>query len=1465
MAVKVFNRIGLRRDFNLSDLINPESALNNILRTDSMSDGDPFTVEDIAPIKNIYVTDITASTFLTLDGIMVEFTQILTDPLTGLPQVDNSDNPVPYKPYVKIKNRLDTVYFTTGEPFFFGGDGPIATYYDAANIIREPDDLVTNKVYQIGDVVLSNNNIYRVVSPNSITTTVLSHGSGIQDGFLFERVYDNKEVFFNGTYDVITGEERTESDNFWERGFFLYGDKIRDSYLSTLGGVKWNGYFKPTVSGTHRFQIRSSGNCQFRFQAPEVLSAVETKYGQPNTTFVTNYITNNPGLTSNQQAWINAFISILGDSTRKFVEVRLQTALTLATDDILYIDSLQGQLRSKQYRIFTLRPTGEQWTVDRLWVEVTADFNRKNVLISDLPNFGTDVWANADGNRSFIRYYPYQRRGLKTYLNSIYKNLVLPSGSFTTSANTITFTGANADLYYYQFMQNDYIYDYRLRSSDLDENSDVQQGVRRYKVTALSDSTKTVTLVLDNEYIGISTKSNNDQQARFDAPDLYVFTEDFGGLPPFGELITKIYSTGDLDDTISTDTLTNNLHFVARFGEAGNQIREKRITIDQFIPKYEEHAFEASFFMKDEDIEFQNEVDEKGIIFWYADENSGYDPVSYKHFYEPNYQFFQIGDFKTFLDNTIGFGGTSRETGIDQRTFGKPQLLSAGDQYKTFYTTLPVQSQYTPKVKWNDVTTVSSSAVGSSTRKLSISDVVEIEVGNYIVPENVTSFSGTETVIPRGTRVIEVLQNTTSSNGDAILNKVTLQSAGATSFVYFNHRGFVTPLLLKAKGNSSTPRIFFSNDLPISTCKFAHSNVQIYEVSTGGTETLIRTYSNTAAIGSSGSSSVGGVNFTYTTDTNGITFTGPGVGLVFAYENGDNDSYMDGVSSGMVFVSNRDPSNQTVYRRVQGYIDTNDDGKGYIFFNNNYTDMTGGDAFAAIYYDKGIDIVKPLESYCNGIACNQNAYQTQVVTNDDGESEIVTFNDTKYIAPLLSQANDTSLDTTTQAWPGSSTITMAESATDVVVHWFDRLNQRNDDYEPTESTNSLYKDDVVHIQLSSDDPIKSAISEKGFPNTAGLTGANDYIPIGRIIGYIKVRRGSNYEYRYIVRVNPKAYTWVDTENDSNGNPLSKKIDWTKFNTSDYWISKWSVKNGSSRISFAGNITGKTPLINYQNVWVGGSTGTAEQYCKVTSAIVLTSAEASTNFHNPNSIPVSGTTNRELPANSFIRRADIDGVKKLIYFSEFSEFQGAYSVYGKHYTGTDPANGMNVTNNFSNDNQKTHTIINLQNQKFNDAKRISLSDDPFDYVQFRGKVYELSDGNSQVENIIPFVRFINPFGTGTDVQTRIQNTMNPLTVYTFTNNTTNRELCCPPLDTSPPFDSSPIGLSTTINEPDMSVAGGLNVRNISANHPVADIYDIPEGVTISDLDVDKKLRIDFGGAKYDLLIGDNIPQAVIDGN
>ena len=147
MALKAFQREGLRRDKNLSDLPSPRTALNNILSTSEMlGTNESFTVDDLAPIQNIYITNITASTFATLDGVTLEFTII--DTSVNPPEVKQESNPLPFLPLVKIKNRLDTAYFSTGEPFFFGGDGPDATYYDANNIVRNPEGLTFDITYE---------------------------------------------------------------------------------------------------------------------------------------------------------------------------------------------------------------------------------------------------------------------------------------------------------------------------------------------------------------------------------------------------------------------------------------------------------------------------------------------------------------------------------------------------------------------------------------------------------------------------------------------------------------------------------------------------------------------------------------------------------------------------------------------------------------------------------------------------------------------------------------------------------------------------------------------------------------------------------------------------------------------------------------------------------------------------------------------------------------------------------------------------------------------------------------------------------------------------------------------------------------------------------------------------------------------------------------------------------------------
>jgi hypothetical protein len=148
--------------------------------------------------------------------------------------------------------------------------------------------------------------------------------------------------------------------------------------------------------------------------------------------------------------------------------------------------------------------------------------------------------------------------------------------------------------------------------------------------------------------------------------------------------------------------------------------------------------------------------------------------------------------------------------------------------------------------------------------------------------------------------------------------------------------------------------------------------------------------------------------------------------------------------------------------------------------------------------------------------------------------------------------------------------------------------------------------------------------------------------------------------------------------------------------------------------------------------------------------------------------------------------------------------------------------------------------------------------PYQYLHYRRKQYEITPITARFQELFPYTRFINPNSNNAQVQKYLQNSVNKLSVYTFSKDLDNKELCCPPLDTSPPFDTSPIGLSSTSNEPDISIGGLINIRTLSGNHPENKIYAIPSGQSTTSLKVDKKLKINFSGVSYDLLIADTKP-------
>jgi hypothetical protein len=231
---KSFTKFGLKRDNNLSDIPNKEQALNNLLK-DLRGNKPSFTLEDLECIQELFPKGIANSDFQRLAGIAVKF--LTTEESEDLPP----GSQVPFEPLITLENRFDRAYFTVSDPFFYGGDGPTARYYDNDQIVRATPG-----------------------NPASNFT-----------GFSGEPVAEN---------------------NKWERGIFSYSNKITSEFISLYGAVQWSGYFKPKVSGIHQFRITTTGFYKIEFDDGSgnfefTYDATSGTYDYNNNNFSTGFLT----------------------------------------------------------------------------------------------------------------------------------------------------------------------------------------------------------------------------------------------------------------------------------------------------------------------------------------------------------------------------------------------------------------------------------------------------------------------------------------------------------------------------------------------------------------------------------------------------------------------------------------------------------------------------------------------------------------------------------------------------------------------------------------------------------------------------------------------------------------------------------------------------------------------------------------------------------------------------------------------------------------------------------------------------------------------------------------------------------------------------------------------------------------------------------------------------------------------
>jgi hypothetical protein len=97
----------------------------------------------------------------------------------------------------------------------------------------------------------------------------IAGGNGLTAKYYnFNGVLENTPAIFSGA--------PIKQDNFWEAGNFDYSQKIIPEAINVNGGVEWSGYFIPTASGQHTFNVSTSALMSFEFETEGYTSGIGT-------------------------------------------------------------------------------------------------------------------------------------------------------------------------------------------------------------------------------------------------------------------------------------------------------------------------------------------------------------------------------------------------------------------------------------------------------------------------------------------------------------------------------------------------------------------------------------------------------------------------------------------------------------------------------------------------------------------------------------------------------------------------------------------------------------------------------------------------------------------------------------------------------------------------------------------------------------------------------------------------------------------------------------------------------------------------------------------------------------------------------------------------------------------------------------------------------------------------------------
>jgi len=322
---RTFRKRGLRRDRNFADIPNPDAALDNLLDGLVQTADDRFVSADLDVIRGLSATTMTNKDLRNINN-------------AALKGIDPADPLAVFRPIITLQNRFDEARFTTGDPQFFGGDGLTTRYY----------------------------------TPDNVNLSATN--------------YDDITEFANIFIDD-DGEEVT-SRIFWENGQYIFIAGLGSQLPTPYGGIEFNGYFRPTRSGSWRFNVNTTGLFSFEFNAhgPDIDSSVESfsaKKVAPVMTIETQLVSGQPG------GLISAGTQFGEDVIDQILVGDIVQSDTLAPfndpDNPVTVDSIDRENRLVE---FTATFEGSDQTVDLDFFHPFGETGSLNYNTSNLNEYG---------------------------------------------------------------------------------------------------------------------------------------------------------------------------------------------------------------------------------------------------------------------------------------------------------------------------------------------------------------------------------------------------------------------------------------------------------------------------------------------------------------------------------------------------------------------------------------------------------------------------------------------------------------------------------------------------------------------------------------------------------------------------------------------------------------------------------------------------------------------------------------------------------------------------------------------------------------------------------------------------------------------------------------------------------------------------------------------------------------------